>query len=437
MRVPAPGAESTVTRPAERPHPVAHVHEAVARCGAPCHVEARRRRRPRRRAARPRPRATRDRHRRPLAGVLARVLQRLEAAEVHGRLHLLRVAADTVGLDAGRQRGAAGRGAERLGEPAVHEQRRVDAVREVAQLLHRVLEVGADLLEHRLGLLGVGVGELAGEPHAHRERDEVLLRAVVQVALDAAPLGVGRLDDARPRDARSSSAWRRTSSSDSWSAESSLHVVQGEADLAGQLGERLVVRPRRTPSRPSGRRTTMHPSSSPEFVIGATLSTGSSRPPRPAPGATPAPTPGPRRRRARRPAPPRSPSAMRRRTPVGNRRLPARAPGRAGPHLGDVERERLLERLGQLEQQLVEGQRAGQAAAEGAQHLVGRVTFAVDPPGWRLVEALARRDPQQRGDSRGEHRQTQHGSLVSRGRPAEAEHDEHVTCRPARRGPRA
>ena len=70
-------------------------------------------------------------------------------------------------------------------------------MREVAQLLHRLLEVGRDLVEHLLGGVGIGVGELACEARAHRQRDEVLLRAVVQVALDAAPLEVGGLDDAR------------------------------------------------------------------------------------------------------------------------------------------------------------------------------------------------------------------------------------------------
>ena len=70
--------------------------------------------------------------------------------------------------------------------------------------------------------VGIGVGELAGEAHAHRQRDEVLLRAVVQVALDAAALGVGRPRRCGRATARSSSAWRRTSSSDSCSAESSF-----------------------------------------------------------------------------------------------------------------------------------------------------------------------------------------------------------------------
>ena len=70
-------------------------------------------------------------------------------------------------------------------------------MREVAQLLHRLLQVGAELLEHHLGLLDVGVGDLASQPHADRERHEVLLGAVVQVALDRASLRVAGLHDAR------------------------------------------------------------------------------------------------------------------------------------------------------------------------------------------------------------------------------------------------
>ena len=139
-----------------------------------------------------------------------------------------------------RQRGAVARGAQRVREPAVHEQRRVDAVREVAQLLHRLLEVGRDLVEHLLGGVGIGVGELACEPGAHRERDEVLLRAVVEVALDAAALEVGGLDDAGAGAAQlvglapdlvERVLQRRVE----------LEVVEREADLAGELGERLVV----------------------------------------------------------------------------------------------------------------------------------------------------------------------------------------------------
>ena len=47
-----------------------------------------------------------------------------------------------------------------------------------------------------MACVGVHVRELACQPHAHRERDQMLLGAVVQIAFDAAPLGVGGLDDA-------------------------------------------------------------------------------------------------------------------------------------------------------------------------------------------------------------------------------------------------
>ena len=75
----------------------------------------------------------RDRDARAFARVLARVLQRLEAAEVDRRLDVGRVAAD-VRVHVGDEHGAVRGGAQRFAEAAVHEQRRVDAVRELAQL---------------------------------------------------------------------------------------------------------------------------------------------------------------------------------------------------------------------------------------------------------------------------------------------------------------
>ena len=123
--------------------------------------------------------------------------------------------------DRGRERGARRGRAQRLLQSAVHQQRRVDAVREVAQLLHRVLQVVTDLLEDLLRGVGIGVGELTRQIHVDGQRDQVLLRAVVQVALDGTALRVAGFDDARA-DARNSSDCRRTSSSDSCNAESSF-----------------------------------------------------------------------------------------------------------------------------------------------------------------------------------------------------------------------
>ena len=57
---------------------------------------------------------------------------------------------------------------------------------ELPELGERRLDVPAQLLEHRLDHLGVRVHQLAGQTDLHRERDQVLLGAVVEVPLDAA-----------------------------------------------------------------------------------------------------------------------------------------------------------------------------------------------------------------------------------------------------------
>ena len=72
------------------------------------------------------------------------------------------------------------------------------------------------------------------------ERDQVLLRAVVQVALDATSLRVARFDDASAGGAQLVGlALHLVERLLQRGVE--LHVVQREADLARQLGERLVV----------------------------------------------------------------------------------------------------------------------------------------------------------------------------------------------------
>ena len=75
----------------------------------------------------------------------------------------------------------------------------MDAAREVAQLLQGELGLlarpGAPARRRRVAARG----PLLGHPQVERERHEPLLRAVVKVALDAAPLGVGGGDDARAR----------------------------------------------------------------------------------------------------------------------------------------------------------------------------------------------------------------------------------------------
>ena len=56
----------------------------------------------------------------------------------------------------------------------------------------------ARLLEDPAGGIGIRSELRLGESERHGDGDKALLSGVVQIALDAPPLGVGRLDDARP-----------------------------------------------------------------------------------------------------------------------------------------------------------------------------------------------------------------------------------------------
>ena len=85
-----------------------------------------------------------------------------------------------------------------LGQPARHQQRWEDPVGERTQLLDRVLEVALDLVDHGDGIRGVVLDRIAGQPQLHGQGDQVLLGAVVEVALELAPLGVSCRHDAGP-----------------------------------------------------------------------------------------------------------------------------------------------------------------------------------------------------------------------------------------------
>ena len=78
---------------------------------------------------------------------------------------------------------------------AVEKERRIDLVREVADTLERLPYVARDLLQDGRYGTRVGLEELAGVLKVHRDRDEVLLDAVVQVALDASALGIRLRDE--------------------------------------------------------------------------------------------------------------------------------------------------------------------------------------------------------------------------------------------------
>ena len=62
-------------------------------------------------------------------------------------------------------------------------------------------ELVGELVDERLGLACRAAARLQ-QPQVERERHELLLGAVVEVALDAPARGVGGLDDAHARDAQ-------------------------------------------------------------------------------------------------------------------------------------------------------------------------------------------------------------------------------------------
>ena len=141
-----------------------------------------------------------DVHRRLLgAGVPGHVGQRLGHHEVGDGLRGRAGAPFEPDVEPHRDRGARGQRGQRGVQAAVGQHGRVDATDHVAQLGDRVLRLLVRAGDQLPGGLRVGVELLLGHPEVHRQRDQVLLRAVVQVALDPAALGVRRVDHPGPR----------------------------------------------------------------------------------------------------------------------------------------------------------------------------------------------------------------------------------------------
>ena len=78
----------------------------------------------------------------------------------------------------------------------------MDAARELAQLRERVRELLPGGGEDLVGAVGVVPEPRLREPERERERDEPLLRAVVEVSLEPAALVVAGFDDPRARGAQ-------------------------------------------------------------------------------------------------------------------------------------------------------------------------------------------------------------------------------------------
>ena len=100
------------------------------------------------------------------------------------------------------------------------------------------------------GLGRVGAGELLREAQVHAERDQLLLGAVVEVALDPPPFGVARRDYAGARGPEllglPSDLVER-----GLQLRVEADVAQREAHLPREVGENVLVVRRRTARRPA------------------------------------------------------------------------------------------------------------------------------------------------------------------------------------------
>ena len=98
------------------------------------------------------------------------------------------------GRDCYRDRGGLGEDVDSRGEALVGQHGRIDAVRDLAQVVHRRAQLGCRVIE-----VDAGAGTPIDEPEPDRERDQVLLGTVVEIPFQLLPVGVASLDNASSR----------------------------------------------------------------------------------------------------------------------------------------------------------------------------------------------------------------------------------------------
>src|SRR5215212_3219757 len=111
--------------------------------------------------------------------MLEGILQSLEHTEVHRALHLGWVTPDLACAELDRNRAARADRPQRLWKPAIGEQRRVDAMRQCAQFVERLLDLTLELAEERHAALRILADQVLGELELDPQRDQPLLRAVM------------------------------------------------------------------------------------------------------------------------------------------------------------------------------------------------------------------------------------------------------------------
>ena len=78
----------------------------------------------------------------------------------------------------------------------------MDPLSEPSRLVERLLDVAPQLLEEARRRSRVGARQGLRELELDRERDDALLHTFVQLALETAPVEVGRVDEPLPRRAQ-------------------------------------------------------------------------------------------------------------------------------------------------------------------------------------------------------------------------------------------
>ena len=319
----------------------------------------------------------------------------------------------------------AGRGGQRLGEAAGDEQRREDAVGERAQLGDRVLQVAADLVDHRLGVVGVVLDRVLRQAAASRPaRPGAAARRRAGCARACAARRRRRRRCAAATRAARRSSWR-SSSSDACSAVSSCTLCSANATWrASSVSTRSSSSVNAAPS------TVALADDQPEqrAAMGDRRDPGRRglRARRPGRAARCRATCRPRRRRGRRPlAPSRRPGTDRAggAAPSPRSRSGRRRRSRSGRCCSCIDLRSVSTSCSSSSSMR---DRAGQARAPRAQRLVGREALAVDDTVGALAQPCARRLVRQRGATGRQHREQQQRTFAADRLAAERSQGEHV-----------
>jgi hypothetical protein len=129
--------------------------------------------------------------------VLRRICERLGGEEIGRRLDGSREPFDGDAADLERYRRATGGRAERRPEALLGEDRGMQAASKGTDVLECALHFRVGFVEERGAIRIAAASALADELQCKSGREQTLLRAIVQIALQPAPLFVSRSEDAR------------------------------------------------------------------------------------------------------------------------------------------------------------------------------------------------------------------------------------------------